>query len=49
VPELLADQQPADLSQFAGEKSLGFEYRYPIVPHGLLPQFIVRIHHLSEG
>ena len=48
VPELLDKQQPAEADDFSPNDCLGFEYRYPILPEGLLPRFIVRTHVLSE-
>jgi internalin A len=49
VPELLDKQQPPEAETFAPGTGLGFEYRYPILPEGLLPRFIVRTHAMSEG
>ena len=48
IPQLLEDQQPAAASEFKPAECLNFSYRYPIIPEGLLPRFIVRTHHLSE-
>ncbi len=48
VPELLPDQTPP-LGDWEPEKGLVFQYQYPILPHGVLPRFITRTHHLSEG
>ena len=49
VPELLDKQQPKDAEQFQPEECLNFQYRYPVLPEGLLPRFIVRTHVLSTG
>ena len=49
VPELLSKDQPRETDRFAPEECLNFEYRYPVLPEGLLPRFIVRTHALSEG
>jgi len=49
IPELLDKQQPSGASQFDPESGLCFQYRYPILPAGLLPRFIVRSHVLSQG
>ncbi|MGH7454472.1 MAG: TIR domain-containing protein, partial [bacterium] len=34
---------------FRPAECLNFEYRYPVLPEGLLPRFIVRTHSLSAG
>ena len=47
VPELLTVQEP-DLSDFDEAQALRFEYRYAIVPEGLLPRYIVRARALNE-
>jgi internalin A len=49
IPELLDDQQPDMARDFKIAECLNFGYRYPIIPAGLLPRFIVRTHHLSEA
>jgi internalin A len=49
IPELLDDQQPPMAAEFKLAECLNFGYRYPIVPGGLLPRFIVRTHHLSKS
>ena len=49
VPELLDKEQPAEADQFHRAECLSFEYRYPILPEGLLPRFIVRTHVLSPA
>ncbi len=48
IPELLDPQQPQAASDFDAAKCLNFLYRYPVLPPGLLPRFIVRTHVLSE-
>ncbi len=48
IPELLDKQQPEEASKFKREECLNFEYHYPVLPEGLLPQFIVRTHILSD-
>jgi len=48
IPQLLDDQQSPEASSFRLAECLNFGYRYPIIPAGLLPRFIVRTHHLSE-
>jgi internalin A len=49
VPELLGKDQPSETLRFDPAECLNFEYRYPVLPEGLLPRFIVRTHALSEG
>jgi internalin A len=49
IPELLDDQQPVAAGELKAAECLNFGYRYPIVPGGLLPRFIVRTHHLSDA
>ncbi len=48
VPELLPDKTPP-LGDWEPEKCLVFQYLYPVLPHGVLPRFITRTHHLSVG
>lgn len=48
IPELLDPEQPAAASDFNDAKCLNFLYRYPVLPPGYLPRFIVRTHVLSE-
>jgi internalin A len=48
VPELLGKVEP-DLSAFETNESLRFDYRYNIVPEGLLPRFIVRSRALNRA
>ena len=48
VPELLGKEEP-DLKEFAAADALWFEYRYNILPEGLLPRFIVRSRALNKN
>jgi internalin A len=48
VPELLGKDEP-ELKEFAAANTLRFEYRYNILPEGLLPRFIVRSRALNQG
>lgn len=48
IPELLDEQQPAEASRFDPAQCLNFRYRYPVVPAGLLPRFVVRTNVLSD-
>jgi internalin A len=49
IPDLLDKQEPPATGEFLTEDCLHFEYRYPVLPQGLLPRFIVRTHALSTG
>jgi internalin A len=49
IPELLDKQEAEAAAEFRPNECLNFEYRYPVLPHGLLPRFIVRTHALSTG
>lgn len=49
IAELLPKQQPPAASRFQVEDALRFEYRYPVLPEGLVPRFIVRSHVHSMG
>jgi internalin A len=49
IPELLDKQEPEEAGAFLAKECLYFEYRYPVLPEGLLPRFIVRTHSLSRG
>ncbi|MGE0679746.1 MAG: COR domain-containing protein [Candidatus Binatia bacterium] len=42
VPELLSEEEPAGLEEFAETDALRFAYHYNVLPEGLLPRFIVR-------
>jgi internalin A len=48
IPELLPKNEPEEAEGFDPEKSLNFQYHYPVLPEGVLPRFITRTHHLSE-
>ncbi len=48
VPELLGKEEP-DLNEFAAAEALRFDYRYNILPEGLLPRFIVRSRALNKN
>lgn len=47
IPELLDKQEATETEAFRLAECLNFEYRYPVLPEGLLPRFIVRTHSLS--
>jgi internalin A len=49
IPELLDKQEAMEAAEFRPSECLNFEYRYPVLPEGLLPRFIVRTHSLSAG
>jgi len=49
IPELLPKNEPDEIAEFNLGNCLNFQYHYPILPEGLLPRFITRTHHLSEG
>lgn len=49
IPELLPKNEPDEAIAFDLEECLNFQYHYPVLPEGLLPRFITRTHHLSEG
>jgi internalin A len=44
VPELLSKNEP-DVNWKSTKECLNFEYRYTVLPSGILPRFIVRSHH----
>jgi len=48
IPELLDKQEPKDAREFDPAECLNFQYRYPVLPEGLLPRFVVRTHVLSD-
>jgi internalin A len=48
IPELLDPQEPKETAAFRPEDCLNFHYRYPVLPHGLMPRYIVRSYVLSE-
>jgi internalin A len=49
IPELLSKTEPPEADAFDLEKCLNFQYHYTVLPEGLLPRFITRTHHLSDG
>lgn len=49
IPDLLPKDEPEEVERFDLERCLNFQYRYTILPQGLVPRFIVRTHTLSEG
>jgi internalin A len=49
VPDLLGKEEPQETATFPAAECLNFEYRYAILPEGLIPRFIVRSHTLSRG
>ena len=49
ISELLPKNEPDEAEGFDQEKCLNFQYHYPVLPEGVLPRFITRTHHLSEG
>ena len=48
-PHHLTQQEPELAAEFVAERSLIFEYHYPLLPESVLPRFIVRTHVMSEG
>ena len=48
IPDLLDKQQSLEADTFDQYHCLNFQYRYPILPEGLIPRFIVRTHVLSS-
>ena len=49
IPELVDKQEHLDAGSFDPEECLNFEYRYSVLPEGLIPRFIVRTHAISES
>ncbi len=49
IPDLLGKNEPEEVDKFNPLTCLNFQYRYTVVPEGLLPRFIVQTHALSEG
>jgi internalin A len=47
IPNLLDKQQPELTKKFDPHYCLNFRYKYPVLPEGTLPRFIVRTHHLN--
>jgi internalin A len=48
IPELLGKDEPKETDEFKPANCLNFQYRYSILPEGILPRFIVRTNILSE-
>lgn len=48
VPELLPAKQPASVAKFPSENCTALRYRYYVLPEGLLPRFITRMHPFLE-
>jgi len=48
VSDLLKDETP-DLSAWDAKACVVFRYKYPVLPHGILPRFISKTHTMSEG
>ncbi len=48
VPDLLPDKTP-NLDDWVADRCVVFRYRYPVLPHGILPRFISKTHLLSQG
>jgi internalin A len=48
IPQLLSKEEPPEVGAFESVNCLNFRYEYPVLPEGLLPQFIVRTHALSR-
>ena len=49
IPELLDKQEAIEAGSFRPSQCLNFEFRYDVLPEGLLPRFVVRTHALSTG
>ena len=50
IPEQLPVERPEGIAGFDPATCLNFEYKYEtLLPHGLLPRFIVRSHSLIDG
>ena len=50
IPELLSEQEPDEAGPLDSNDSLAFAYFYPrMLPHGLLPRFIVRLYQMISG
>lgn len=48
IADLLDKEEPLETKAFDTSTCLNFEYRYPVLPEGLLPRFLVRTHVLSR-
>jgi len=49
IPELLDKQEAVEASEIPPLECLNFEYRYSVLPEGMLSRFIVRTHTLNVG
>ena len=49
VPELLGKEEPVWRKDFPPERCLNFQYRYNMLPEGLIPRLIVLTHRHSAG
>jgi internalin A len=49
IPELLDKQEAVETDAFPPSECLNFEYRYSVLPEGMLSRFIVRTHTLNVG
>ena len=49
IPELLDKLEAIEAGSFRPAQCLNFEFRYDVLPEGLLPRFVVRTHALSTG
>ena len=49
IPDLLDKESPVEAAAFRPADCLNFEYRYSMLPEGLLPRFIVRTHSMSTS
>lgn len=48
VPELLGENQPAEIQTMLAAPGLSFRFQYEVLPQGVLPRFIVQTHTYSE-
>ncbi|MCC6359688.1 MAG: leucine-rich repeat domain-containing protein [Phycisphaerales bacterium] len=48
VPDLLPQNTP-NISAWDAKACVVFRYKYPVLPHGVLPRFISKTHRMSEG
>ncbi len=49
IPQALSEEQPEETEGFDPRECLNFEYRYPVLPEGVMSRFIVRSHVLSTN
>ncbi|MBA4062951.1 MAG: serine/threonine protein kinase [Isosphaera sp.] len=49
VPNLLDRTEPPGVPAADAARALNFEYRYAVLPEGLLPRFLARTHWYSDG